>query len=342
MMAASEKQKRLEKLTTSRGTVAAIAIDQRRSLRGLMAAAAGVAREQIPDEKLVEFKRAIADVLSPYGSAILFDPEYGMDGAAHRDPNCGLLLAYELDGYENPRPHRMLALMPHLSVRRLAEMGADGVKILLHYAPHDDADANEQKRTLIERIGDECVSVGLPFFFEPVVYDPDGTANPNLSPEDAAFDYAKRKPEMVVETMREFAKPRYNVDILKVEFPVVTSFVEGSDTFSGRAAYSKEEAMKWFQKADAAANQPYIYLSAGVKTTEFFASIRMATEAKTRFSGVLCGRATWQDSLPVFMREGREGLYRWLETQGATNIQELNKLLESATPIQEFASARKA
>ncbi len=41
-----------------------------------------------------------------------------------RANGCGLLLAYESDGYENPRPNRMLELMPHLSVRRLHEAGA--------------------------------------------------------------------------------------------------------------------------------------------------------------------------------------------------------------------------
>src|SRR3569623_1223874 len=147
------KQERLRSLSTRQGIVAALAVDQRKSLRRLMAEAAGLAMEQVPDENLITFKSAVSELLTPHASAILLDPDYGLDAASVRAPGSGLLLAYELDGYENPRPHRMLALMPRLTVRRLRDMGADGVKILLHYAPDDLPEVNDEKRALIERIG---------------------------------------------------------------------------------------------------------------------------------------------------------------------------------------------
>ena len=43
----------------------------------------------------------------------------------------------------------------------------------------------------------------------------------------ASSEYAKVKPHKVVEMMREFSKPRYQVDVLKVEVPVNMNFVEG-------------------------------------------------------------------------------------------------------------------
>ena len=85
-----------------------------------------------------------------------------------------MLLAYESDGYENPRPNRMLELMPHLTVRRLRDAGADGIKILLSYTPFDDPTANDGKCALIERIGAECEALDMPFFLEPVGHDPTG------------------------------------------------------------------------------------------------------------------------------------------------------------------------
>ncbi len=194
-----------------------------------------------------------------------------------------------MDGYENPRPHRMLALMPNQSVRRLRDLGAEGIKILLHYSPDDPPAANDEKFALIERIGAECDSLDLPFFLEPVSYDPNG-----LDPR--SLEFAKQKPQWVVDMITEFSKDIYKVDVLKVEFPVVASYVEGSETYCGQRAYGIEEALEWFRVADAAAKRPYIFLSAGVSSPEFLESLRLALEAKTRFSGVLCGRANWQEA----------------------------------------------
>jgi tagatose 1,6-diphosphate aldolase len=42
---------------------------------------------------------------------------------------------------------------------------------------------------------------------------------------------------------------------------------------------------------------------------------------------VLCGRATWQDGIPVYAREGIDGLESWLEDRGVRNLQALNAVL---------------
>lgn len=39
--------------------------------------------------------KIISSELTPYASAILLDPEYGLPAAEVRDKNAGLLLAYE-------------------------------------------------------------------------------------------------------------------------------------------------------------------------------------------------------------------------------------------------------
>lgn len=340
------KRQRLRRLSGSNGVIGALAMDQRKSLRRLIAAAAGVSLEQIPDSHLAEFKIAVAAVLSPHASAILLDTEYGLRAAAQRDSSCGLLLAYEMDGYENPRPHRMPALMPDLSAQRLMESGADGVKLLLHFSPDDPAGANTQKFAAVERIGAECEAVGLPFFLEPLLYDPSQPlVQSGLSPrerQEQAFAFAQRKPQLVVDLMQEFSRERYRVDILKVEFPVVATFVEESATFSGRAAYSMEEALQWYRLADQAAGKPYIYLSAGVSSAEFIESLRLATAAEAHFCGVLCGRAHWQEGAGAFAAGGVPGLVAWLETKGIENMQAVNRAIVRATPWDHFAPARQA
>ncbi len=322
--------KSLENIATGKGIIAAIAMDQRRSLRRMIAASAGLAETAVPDAQLQEFKVAVTAVLSPLASAVLLDPEYGEPAMASRAPGCALLATYESDGYDNQRPHRMLALMPKYSVTRLREKGAQGVKILLSWAPDDDQCANDEKRVLIERVGRECTALGLPFLLEPVVYDPAGG-------DPRGPEFAARKPRLVCETMREFSDPPYGVDVLKVEFPVIAAFVENSPVFNGTRVHGMDEALSWFREADAAAGCPYIYLSAGVSIDEFIASLGLAAASGARFSGVLCGRAAWQDGIPVYTRGGATALLQWLESQGQANFRRILGCLEAAAPWWEKA-----
>lgn len=323
------KRKRLENLSRPDGVIAALAMDQRNSLRRMIADAAHSDLQDVADARLKEFKAAVSQILSPHASAILLDPEYGLDAARVRAQASGLLLAYELDGYENPRPHRMLALMPHWSVRRLRDAGAEGVKILLHYAPDDPQIVNDEKCAWIERIGHECHALELPFFLEPVVYDPTGV-------DPRSLEFAKRKPELVVRTVEEFSKDVYCVDILKVEFPVITPFVENTPVYSGVSAYTIGEALDHFRAADAAARRPYIYLSAGVGIAEFLESLRLANRANCHYSGVLCGRAIWKDGVGRFARPGptfdEASLEQWLIDTGIRNLRAIDELIGSATP----------
>ncbi|HWO39698.1 MAG TPA: hypothetical protein VNO32_63830, partial [Candidatus Acidoferrum sp.] len=50
------------------------------------------------------------------------------------------------------------------------------------------------------------------------------------------------------------------------------------------------------------------------------------------FSGVLCGRAIWQDGVPIFVERGGEALEDWLREYGARNIQNVNAQLAAARP----------
>ena len=326
-MSSSGKIRRLRALSTPHGIVSALAIDQRKSMRRMMADAAGVALENISDAQLVEFKTAVVRALTPHATAVLLDPDYGLEAAAARAPGCGLLLAYEQDGYENPRPHKMLALQPGLSVSRLRDLGADGVKILLTYSPFDSPDANHEKHGLIEKIGAECAALEMPFFLEPVGYDPGG-----LDPK--SFEYAQKKPEIVIGMLHEFSNPAYQVDILKVEFPVNAAFVEGARSYAGRSAFTREEALEIYGEADAAASLPYIFLSAGVSSEQFEDQLELAAESGSRYSGVLCGRATWQDGAAAYARGGLGALETWLASEGVRKIRAVNDAVKPAKPWQ--------
>ena len=75
------------------------------------------------------------------------------------------------------------------------------------------------------------------------------------------------------------------------------------------------------------------YLSAGSTDEVFCEMWELAAEAGVKYSGVLCGRATWQDAIPVYTNEGVAALEGWLADRGQQNIQALNDVLaRSATP----------
>jgi tagatose 1,6-diphosphate aldolase len=319
------KIRHLNALSDQRGVIAAAAMDQRGSLRKSIASAKGVSQDQISDDMMSEFKVAVSKALTPHASAILLDPEFGIPAAKARAKNAGLLLAYEESGYDNTKPGRLPDLLPHLSVKRIKELGADAVKILIYYTPFEEKNVNDIKHAFIERIGAECEYYQIPFFLEFVGYDAKGG-------DEKGLEYAKQKPQIVIQSMQEFGKPQYKVDVLKVEVPVNAQFVEGSSEFAGHKAYTRKEALDWYRRAAEVAEKPFIYLSAGVGNAQFVDSLNMAAEAGTDYSGVLCGRATWKDAIPVYAKQGVKALEDWLNDQGVKNIDAVNKAIKSAKP----------
>jgi tagatose 1,6-diphosphate aldolase len=310
----------LRAVSDERGVIAAAAMDQRGSLKKSLAKEKGVS--DLPDSALVEFKELVADVLTQHASAILLDPGYGLPATKKRHGK-GLLLAYEKTGYDADQPGRLPDLLDHWSVRRLKAEGADCIKILLYYTPYETSEINDQKHAFIERVGDECVAHDIPFFLEFVGYDVHGASEKSL-------EYAKKKPEIVSGSMEEFGKAKYNVDVLKVEVPVQMEFVQGTKAFKGEAAYTRNEALQHFRDAASTTHKPFIYLSAGVSNAVFTETLELAAESGTSFNGVLCGRATWKDGIPIYAKQGAKAFEAWLKDQGVKNIQNVNNSLKAA------------
>ena len=321
----------LKKVSNDRGVIAAAAMDQRGSLQKALAKEKG---SQISDGMMEEFKSLVTEVLTPHASAILLDPEWGLPASRKRAKNAGLLLAYEKTGYDKTGPGRLPDLLDLWSARRLKEAGADCVKILLYYTPFDPKDVNDKKHAWVERIGDECRANDIPFFLEFVGYE-EGA-------DEKGFEYAQKKPEIVIASMKEFSKDRYGVDVLKVEVPVNMKFVEGTRSFAGQRAYTKKEAIDLFHKGASVATKPFIYLSAGVSNAEFSETLELAGESGVKFNGVLCGRATWKEGIPVYAKQGADAFRKWLETEGVKNINNVNSKLKAATSWHSIYEAQPA
>jgi tagatose 1,6-diphosphate aldolase len=234
-----------------------------------------------------------------------------------------LLLAYEKSGYDNEVQGRLPDLLPHLSAQRIRENGGDAVKILLYFTPHDTDEVNDIKKAWLQRLGDECKGADIPLFLEPISYDPNGM-------DEKGTEFAKLKPQIVIDSMREFSDPKYGVDILKVEFPVNMKFVEGYA--EGETVYSRQDAIDYLKEAASVAGLPFIYLTAGVSNKTFTNSLELAAEAGTPYSGVLAGRATWLDGVKIYATGGNDAFREGLSTQGVENIQAINGRLDSAQP----------
>ena len=131
--------------------------------------------------------------------------------------------------------------------------------------------------------------------------------------------------------MKEFTKDRYGVDVLKVEVPVNMKYVEGAKAYGGQKAYSQTEAKGLFLQAATATTKPFIYLSAGVSNAEFTEALELAAESGVKFNGVLCGRATWKEGVPIYAKQGANAFRDWLESEGVTNINNVNERLKAAT-----------
>ena len=215
------KKAAMDRLSTKDGIISALAIDQRGALKKMIKAL----DVEPTDEHIEGFKELVSSELTPYASSILLDPEYGLPAAKARDEEAGLLLAYEKTGYDATTPGRLPDLLADWSVLRLKEQGADAIKFLLYYDVDEDPIINHQKHVFIERLGSECAEEDLPFYLELVSYDAQNA-------DAGSLEYAKVKPHKVNDMMKEFSKPQYKVDVLKVEVPVNMNYVEGS-TFNG-------------------------------------------------------------------------------------------------------------
>lgn len=307
------KKEAMDRLSTPEGLIGALAIDQRGALKKMIHAEG----QEPTNDMITHFKTLVSEQLTPFASSILLDPEYGLEASQARDSKAGLLLAYEKTGYDATVPGRLPDLLNNWSVKQLKEQGADAIKFLLYYDVDEDASINHQKHVFIERLGSECLGEDIPFYLELLSYDQNIESN-------ASKEFAAVKPHKVIEMMKEFSKPQYNVDVLKVEVPVDMNYVEG---YGEEVLYSKQEAAAFFKAQSEATHLPFIFLSAGVSATLFQETLQFAKDSGSTFNGVLCGRATWKNGVHHYVANGEDSAVEWLQSEGRENIEALNKVV---------------
>src|SRR5699024_3572371 len=167
LILSKNKKSAMDRLSADDGFIKALAIDQRGAMNRMFSAL-GV---EATHEEIERLKEIVSEELTPYASSILLDPIYGLPGAKARDEEDGLLLAYEKTGDDNTVPARLPDLIDGLSVKRLMDEGADGIKLLLYYDVDESDEINVQKKAFVERVGSECVGEDVPYYLEILTYD---------------------------------------------------------------------------------------------------------------------------------------------------------------------------
>lgn len=331
------KFRNLRVLSGVDGRFLMMAIDQRGSLKRMLAKSLSVSADAVKFEDLAAVKKSIVKILSPHSTATLTDPVYGYPHCIHYIPrDVGLLLAYEETGYKKEGQERRSSLIEGWSAEKIKRAGANAVKLLVYYRPDASERTLEHQHALIRQVGDECEQYDLPFVLELVSYplledELPADRNAPVTTDSAAF--ARRKPEIVMKTAQQFSLPEYKADVLKIEFPADLKYTKEycDGTFDGKkrpALYDLDDVRQFCRKVDEASGLPWVILSAGVQIEEFIEDVRLATEAGA--SGFLGGRAIWQGCVKFY--PDTDAVEQWLSTSGANNFRRLYEASRGATP----------
>jgi sulfofructosephosphate aldolase len=248
----------LDALARETGTFLMVAMDQRESLRAMLAQHHP---EPIDDTRMRRFKLAVARELAPHASGFLIDRHYAYDELlAQRlvPASCGLILA--ADALAQPRGGAVeeTDLDGGLDAAAAAEAGVAALKLLVVWR-------DDERRELRVRTARRFVSLahehGLLSVLEGVVRAADREA-------------------AIVKAARELAG--VGPDLYKCEVPL-----------HGRGAPEEIEARA--REIDGAVGCPWVVLSQGVEPGDFPAAVAAACRGGA--SGMLAGRALWTSVL---------------------------------------------
>jgi sulfofructosephosphate aldolase len=250
----------LDALARPTGTFLMVAMDQRDSLRTMLAAH----HDDADASRMTRFKLAVAEELGPYASGFLIDRHYAYDAIVrdHLLPStCGLLLA--VDALEQP-PGGIVedtSIDEGVDVVRAVRDGVDALKLLVIWR---DDERRAQRAAMARRFVDLARTFGLLSVLEPVVRGPEG------------FD----REAAIVEAARELGAS--GCDLYKCEVPT-------------HGHGEPEEITEWSRRIDEALPCPWVVLSQGVDPARYPEAVEAACRGGA--SGMLAGRALWTATL---------------------------------------------
>jgi tagatose 1,6-diphosphate aldolase len=235
-------------------------------------------------------KRLLVEALAPHCSSMLFDPNFAVPAAIDLLPaRCGLILTLEEHRTEETPGGRKSRAIANWSVEKIRAIGGDAVKVLAWYRPDADAAVNEHQKKFVREIGAECARHDIPYVLELLVYPFLGSANHTA-------DYVEspgKLPSLVIESVREFAKPEYAVDLLKLESPLAANSLPARD--GGAAARAAQREFDAIGVVCGQRRIPWVLLSGGAAPDKFERVLDYAYAAGA--GGFLAGRTIWLDAV---------------------------------------------
>ncbi|WP_454678025.1 tagatose 1,6-diphosphate aldolase [Achromobacter marplatensis] len=315
------KFRALRRLADANGRFKMMAADQRPPI--IKAINQKLGADSATYERVGSVKRSLVKALGGQSSAVLIDPDYGYSQSFDALPAApGLLLTLEDFAFEESPEGRKTFVMRDWSVEKIKRAGADGVKLLLWYRPDVSAEVRAHQHKLVEEVGQACKQYDLAFLLELLVYPFAGAA-------DHTTDYIEHKdkrPELVLQSVRDFADPKYGVDIYKLESPLAANHLPEPEAGGDVVA----DAQEWFNRMGQLIDKPWVMLSAGAGMEEFRRVLHYAFKAGA--SGFLAGRAIWWQAFlnqypDLAAMEGQLG------KEGVGYMEQINRMTDQmATP----------
>ncbi len=212
-------------------------------------------KEKKSKELFSQLKHLFMKTLSPHVSAVLTDPEYGLETIKDKAEAAGLFLSLEKSGYSEDHED-MTELYPNWGIDAVLSHNA-GAKLLVYCNP--EGKNQQAKYDLIKRLYDEARQKGVVFLVEPVLYSLPGK-------EWKEWDEVWVESHLeVCENIAPFC------DILKIQYP-------GTAEACARVTRMHPN---------------WILLSRGVEYDDFSRLLKDSVQNGCR--GFAAGRAVWQE-----------------------------------------------
>lgn len=313
----------MRRMADAGGRFKMTAVDQRPPIKNPIKAKRGT--PEAPWEDVAGFKEMLIEELQGESSAMLLDPHYAYPrGVTKLQASRGLIVTLEDSIFRETPAGRLSSEIDDWSVEKIKRIGGDAVKVLTWYRPDADAAVCRAQQDFTQRIGEACRRYDIPFVFELLVY-------PLASDAEQTRDYIEMKskhPQLVLDSVKTFADPKFGVDLFKLESPLAAADVPGV------GAPGWEETQKWFDALGTAAGRPWVMLSAGAGMEEFRRILTHAYRAGA--SGYLAGRAIWSKAFTNF--PDWEAIRTELRGEAVDYMRSLNALTDSsATPWNRHA-----
>ena len=145
------------------------------------------------------------------------------------------------------------------------------------------------QRKFVREIGEQCARNDIPYVLELLVYPFLGSANHTAD----YVELPSKLPALVIDSVREFAKPEYGVDLLKLESPLAANGLPPRDgSAAAKAAQSEFDAIGEICRQH---DIPWVLLSGGAARDKFERVLEYAYAAGA--GGFLAGRTIWLDAV---------------------------------------------